>query len=142
VVDAAQSIAKAYDFEIRTIDEIAQSDEIQAVAICTPTNSHADLIEKIARREPLCFVKSGRSEPCKGKGVSQNRRGRGATLMVGFQRRFDPGFVALIQAASRLTFMLSAPKSADRCCCVRSFNIVNTGISPLLISSKSLTSFG
>ena len=33
---------------LRNIDEIALSDDVDAVVICTPTNTHAELIEKFS----------------------------------------------------------------------------------------------
>nr|MCU0827789.1 Gfo/Idh/MocA family oxidoreductase [Tabrizicola sp.] len=39
---AAQAIAEQYGCEVRTIDAIAASRDIDAVVICTPTDTHAD----------------------------------------------------------------------------------------------------
>ena len=96
MVDAAKKVADAYGCDIRSIDEIAASDDVDAVAICTPTNTHADLIEQ--------FAKTGKAVFCeKPVDLSLERvktclktvEDQGATLMVGFQRRFDPDFMAL-----------------------------------------------
>ena len=96
VADAAQKVADAYGCDIRSIDEIAASDDVDAVAICTPTNTHADLIEQ--------FAKAGKAVFCeKPVDLSLERvktclktvEDQGGTLMVGFQRRFDPDFMAL-----------------------------------------------
>ena len=43
---AAEAARKAFGCEIRTIDAILGSADIDAVVICTPTDTHADLIEK------------------------------------------------------------------------------------------------
>ena len=46
---AAQNIADAYACEVRTIDAILAAKDIDAVVICTPTDTHADLIEAFAK---------------------------------------------------------------------------------------------
>lgn len=93
---AAKAASEEYGCEIRTIEEIAASDDVDAVAICTPTDTHADLIEK--------FVTAGKRVFCeKPIDLSVERvkqaiatvKAADGTLMVGFNRRFDPDFVAL-----------------------------------------------
>ncbi|SON54963.1 Inositol 2-dehydrogenase [Hartmannibacter diazotrophicus] len=96
-VDAAAiSVQSAYGCDIRTIDEIAASDDIDAVVICTPTDTHADLIEQ--------FAKAGKAVFCEKpvdlsidrvKACLKTVEAAKGTLMVGFQRRFDPDFRAL-----------------------------------------------
>lgn len=99
VAEAAQKVADAYGCDIRTIDDIAASLDIDAVAICTPTNTHADLIEKFAKAGKAIFCEKPvdlsltRVRECL-KTVEET----GATLMVGFNRRFDPDFMALKSA--------------------------------------------
>jgi myo-inositol 2-dehydrogenase/D-chiro-inositol 1-dehydrogenase len=46
VAAAAESVQAAYGCDIRTIDAILTSADVDAVVICTPTDTHADLIEK------------------------------------------------------------------------------------------------
>jgi myo-inositol 2-dehydrogenase/D-chiro-inositol 1-dehydrogenase len=98
---AAKDIAAAYGAEVRTIDEIAKAKDIDAVVICTPTDTHADLIEKFARAGKAIFCEKPidlsvvRVRQCL-EVVAQT----GATLMVGFNRRFDPHFMA-VQAGDR-----------------------------------------
>ena len=90
---AAASVAKQYGAEIRDLDAIVASDDIDAVIICTPTNLHAQQIEKFARAGKVIFCEkpidldSIRARDCLDI-VSET----GATLMVGFNRRFDPHF--------------------------------------------------
>ncbi|WP_135447501.1 MULTISPECIES: inositol 2-dehydrogenase [Tabrizicola] len=93
---AAQAIADQYGCEVRTIDAIAAAGDIDAVVICTPTDTHADLIEQ--------FVKAGKAVFCeKPIDLSLARvkqcldvvRASKGTLMVGFNRRFDPHFRAV-----------------------------------------------
>ncbi|MGB2235281.1 MAG: Gfo/Idh/MocA family oxidoreductase, partial [Candidatus Puniceispirillum sp.] len=44
IAAAADAIAEQYGCDVRTIDEIAVSDDVDGVIICTPTDTHADLI--------------------------------------------------------------------------------------------------
>ncbi|MEO0989796.1 MAG: inositol 2-dehydrogenase [Pseudomonadota bacterium] len=95
IAAAAQSLVDRYEGAVRSIDEIAQSDDVDAVAICTPTDTHADLIEQFAKAGKAIFCEKpidldlGRVKDCL-KVVAET----GATLMVGFNRRFDPDFMA------------------------------------------------
>jgi len=97
--DAAKAISAAYGCKISTIDEIAADPAIDAVVICTPTNTHADLIEKFAHAGKAIFCEKPidlsveRVRQCL-ETVNQT----GASLMVGFNRRFDPQFAAARQA--------------------------------------------
>ncbi|THD45764.1 MAG: inositol 2-dehydrogenase, partial [Bradyrhizobium sp.] len=82
--------------KVGSIDEIIAARDIQAVAICAPTDMHADLIERAARAGKAIFCEkpidldADRIRRCLD--VVQSTR---ATLMVGFNRRFDPNFAAL-----------------------------------------------
>jgi myo-inositol 2-dehydrogenase/D-chiro-inositol 1-dehydrogenase len=93
---AAQAIAADYGCDIRSIEAIISSDDIDAVVICTPTDTHADLIE--------AAVKAGKAVFCE-KPIDLNVQrvkdclavvaAHKGTLMVGFNRRFDPDFMAV-----------------------------------------------
>jgi myo-inositol 2-dehydrogenase / D-chiro-inositol 1-dehydrogenase len=52
---AATKVASQYGCDVRTVDAILASDDIDAVVICTPTNTHADLIEKFTRAGKAIF---------------------------------------------------------------------------------------
>ncbi len=93
---AAQAIADQYGCDIRTIEAIETAKDIDAVVICTPTDTHADLIER--------FVKAGKAVFCEKpidlslarvKACLEVVRAHKGTLMVGFNRRFDPHFRAV-----------------------------------------------
>jgi myo-inositol 2-dehydrogenase/D-chiro-inositol 1-dehydrogenase len=93
---AAQAIADQYGCEVRSIDAIAAASDIDAVVICTPTDTHADLIEQ--------FVKAGKAVFCEKpidlslarvKSCLETVRAHKGMLMVGFNRRFDPHFQAV-----------------------------------------------
>ena len=94
--EAAGNLAEATGAGVASVDEIIGAPEIDAVVICTPTDTHADLIERAARAGKAIFCEkpvsldSQRTEACL-KVVEET----GAKLMIGFNRRFDPSFSAL-----------------------------------------------
>jgi myo-inositol 2-dehydrogenase/D-chiro-inositol 1-dehydrogenase len=96
---AAEAIADQYGCEVRTIDEILASADIDAVVICTPTDTHADLIETFAKAKKAIFCEKPidlnveRVKACLRVVAAEK-----ATLMVGFNRRFDPHFMAVRKA--------------------------------------------
>jgi myo-inositol 2-dehydrogenase/D-chiro-inositol 1-dehydrogenase len=96
---AAKEISAAYGAEVRTIEKILAAKDIDAVVICTPTDTHADLIEKFARAGKAVFCEKpidldvARVRKCLAV-VAETR----ALLMVGFNRRFDPHFMAVRRA--------------------------------------------
>ncbi|MEN5277238.1 inositol 2-dehydrogenase [Brucella sp. TWI432] len=97
--DAAKAIADAAGAEVRTIDEIEKSADVDAVLICTPTNTHADLIERFSRAGKAVFCEKPidlnieRVQACLG--VIKETGGK---VMLGFNRRFDPHFAAVRKA--------------------------------------------
>ncbi|MEM7470385.1 MAG: inositol 2-dehydrogenase [Pseudomonadota bacterium] len=96
VAAVAQQVADEFGCDLRTIDEIAASDDIDAVVICTPTDTHADLIEQFCKAGKAVFCEKpidldiDRVRSCL-KIVGETE----GTLMLGFQRRYDPDFNAL-----------------------------------------------
>src|SRR5690606_32809179 len=52
---AAEDIAAKYGCAVRSIDEIVASADIDAVVICTPTDTHADLIETFSEAGKAMF---------------------------------------------------------------------------------------
>jgi myo-inositol 2-dehydrogenase/D-chiro-inositol 1-dehydrogenase len=93
---AAAALAKATGAKVAEVDAILAARDIDAVAICSPTDTHADLIERAARSGKAIFCE-------KPIDLDVNRvracldvvKETAATLMVGFNRRFDPNFAAL-----------------------------------------------
>ncbi len=51
----AASLAAATGAKVATIEEILESAEVDAIAICAPTDMHADLIERGARAKKAIF---------------------------------------------------------------------------------------
>ena len=95
---AAAALAKATGAKVSDVDAILADRGVDAVAICSPTDTHADLIERAARAGKAIFCEKpidldlGRVRAC-----LDVVKKTGATLMVGFNRRFDPNFAALRQ---------------------------------------------
>lgn len=94
--EAAKAAQAKFGCDLRDIDQIANSDDVDAVIICTPTDTHADLIEQFCRTGKAVFCEKPidldikRVKECL-KVVDETN----GTLMVGFNRRFDPDFMAL-----------------------------------------------
>ncbi len=90
---AAERLAGALGSKAIMLEEALQAD---AVMICSPTPTHADLIEQAARAGKPVFCEkpidldAGRVRAC----LDVVKRA-GVPLMVGFNRRFDPSFRAL-----------------------------------------------
>jgi myo-inositol 2-dehydrogenase / D-chiro-inositol 1-dehydrogenase len=90
---AAKAVADPSGARVSSIDEIIAADDIDAVLITTPTDMHADLIERAAKAGKKIFCEKpidldvARVRKCL-KVVERT----GAVLMVGFNRRFDPHF--------------------------------------------------
>ena len=96
---AAKEIADNYGAAVKTIDDVARAPDIDAVVICTPTDTHADLIERFARAGKAIFCeKPIHLDIARVKACLAVVAETGARLMVGFNRRFDPHFVAVRQA--------------------------------------------
>jgi myo-inositol 2-dehydrogenase/D-chiro-inositol 1-dehydrogenase len=93
---AASDLAAATGAEVAPLDEIVERSDVDAILICTPTTTHADLIERGARAGKAVFCE-------KPVDLSSERIVRclevvekaGTPLMIGFNRRFDPHFASL-----------------------------------------------
>lgn len=96
VAEAAGKVADEFGCDIRSIDAIEAASDVDGVLICTPTDTHADLIERFARAGKAIFCEKpvdleiDRVRDCLGV-----VREAGAFLMIGFQRRFEPDFNVL-----------------------------------------------
>jgi myo-inositol 2-dehydrogenase / D-chiro-inositol 1-dehydrogenase len=92
--EAAEAIAKAHGAEVRSVEAIMAAKDIDAVLITSPTDLHADMIEQAARAGKAIFCE-------KPIDLSVDRvrrcldvvRAEKASLMIGFNRRFDPNFL-------------------------------------------------
>ncbi|WP_342361038.1 inositol 2-dehydrogenase [Terrarubrum flagellatum] len=93
---AAQALAKELGAKAESLDAIIADKAIDAVMICSPTDTHADFIEKAVKAGKAVFcekpvdLSSARIVKCL-KTVEK----AGQPLMIGFNRRFDPNFATL-----------------------------------------------
>ena len=93
---AAKALADKYKAKVLTEEEVLSDETVDAILICTATDTHADLIEKGARAGKAIFCEKPidlnveRVEECLTV-VKEH----GAKLFVGFNRRFDRNFGAL-----------------------------------------------
>ncbi|MBN9436189.1 inositol 2-dehydrogenase [Bosea sp. (in: a-proteobacteria)] len=94
--DAAASLAAASGAKVASAEAILSDSSIDAVLICTPTDTHADLIEAAVSAGKAVFCEkpvdldAARIRRCLDV-VAKS----GKPLMIGFNRRFDPNFAAL-----------------------------------------------
>jgi myo-inositol 2-dehydrogenase/D-chiro-inositol 1-dehydrogenase len=93
---AAQALATATGGKVGAVEDILADTSVDAVAICSPTDTHADLIERAAKAGKAIFCE-------KPVDLSAERvraclevvQSTGAKLMIGFNRRFDPNFASV-----------------------------------------------
>jgi myo-inositol 2-dehydrogenase/D-chiro-inositol 1-dehydrogenase len=93
---AAAALAKATGAKVAAVDAILAAKEVDAVAICSPTDTHADLIERAAHAKKVIFCEKPIDlDVDRVRACLEVVKQTGATLMVGFNRRFDPNFASL-----------------------------------------------
>jgi myo-inositol 2-dehydrogenase / D-chiro-inositol 1-dehydrogenase len=87
---AGAALAKETGAKVAEIDALLASKDVDAVAICSPTDTHADLIERAARAKKAIFCeKPIHLDVDRVRACLEIVEQTGATLMVGFNRRFD-----------------------------------------------------
>ncbi|WP_024844321.1 inositol 2-dehydrogenase [Paracoccus pantotrophus] len=92
---AAQALADRTGALFKSADDIAADASIDGVLVCTPTDTHADLIEKFARAGKHVFCeKPVDLDLARAQEVVDIARDAAVKLMLGFNRRFDPSFAA------------------------------------------------
>jgi myo-inositol 2-dehydrogenase / D-chiro-inositol 1-dehydrogenase len=93
---AAQAIADQYGCDVRSMEALLSADDIDAVVICTPTDTHADLIETAVKAGKAVFCEKPIDlSLARVKSCLEVVRAHKGVLMVGFNRRFDPHFRAV-----------------------------------------------
>ena len=93
---AAQAFAAETGAEASSAEAILASRDIDAVLICSPTDTHADLIERAAKAGKAIFCeKPVDLSSDRVKATLKVVAEAGVTLMIGFNRRFDPSFADL-----------------------------------------------
>ena len=92
---AASALGEATGAKVGSVDEIMAARDIEAVLICSPTDTHADLIERVGQGRQGDLLREadrplGRAR-ARLPGSGEGAQGR---LMIGFNRRFDPNFAS------------------------------------------------
>jgi len=96
----AGELAQKYGAEVTSIDAAFADKSIDAVAICSSTDTHSDLISRAAKagKHIFCEKPVDLSVP-RAIACGEAVKAAGVACMIGFQRRFDPTFN---EAATRL----------------------------------------
>jgi myo-inositol 2-dehydrogenase / D-chiro-inositol 1-dehydrogenase len=90
---SANALAEKLNAKAVSLEAILSDKAIEVVMICSPTDSHADIIELAAKASKKIFcekpidLSSNRVKACL-KTVEKHN----TPLMIGFNRRFDPNF--------------------------------------------------
>jgi len=96
VGDAASKLVAEYGGEVRSEDDVFEAADIDAILIGSPTNLHADQIERAAQagKAILCEKPVDLSVD-RVRRVAEVLEAHPVPLMVAFNRRFDPNFATL-----------------------------------------------
>jgi myo-inositol 2-dehydrogenase / D-chiro-inositol 1-dehydrogenase len=93
VAVAAQELAQKYGADVTTMDAVFADKSIDAVAICSSTDTHSDFIGRAAKagKHIFCEKPVDLSVP-RAVACAETVKAAGVACMIGFQRRFDPTF--------------------------------------------------
>jgi myo-inositol 2-dehydrogenase/D-chiro-inositol 1-dehydrogenase len=97
-LDAAKEMAEKYDIRSAYSDyqKILKDRKIDAVVICSPTDTHAQYIQEAAARGKHIFCEKPVDLSLSNiKAAISAVEKAGVKLMVGFNRRFDPNFLRI-----------------------------------------------
>ncbi len=91
--EAASELAQSLGAKVSTIEAVLADKQIDAVAICSPTVTHSDLITRAAAagKHIFCEKPVDLSVP-RAQACAEAVKAAGVACMIGFQRRFDPTF--------------------------------------------------
>ena len=90
---AAADLAQKHGAQVATIEAVLADKSVDAVAICSSTDTHSDLITRSAAagKHIFCEKPVDLSVP-RAVACGEAVRAAGVSCMIGFQRRFDPTF--------------------------------------------------
>jgi len=94
-LESAESAAREYHIPraVKDYHDILDCKDIQAVVICSPTNTHAKMIEESSSRKMHIFCEKPIDlDVGTIKKALQAVKSSGVKFQVGFNRRFDPNF--------------------------------------------------
>jgi myo-inositol 2-dehydrogenase/D-chiro-inositol 1-dehydrogenase len=91
--EAASDLAHSLGAKVSTIEAVLADKQIDAIAICSPTTTHSDLITRAAAagKHIFCEKPVDLSVP-RAQACAEAVKAAGVACMIGFQRRFDPTF--------------------------------------------------
>ncbi len=94
--ESASELAIQYNVTVKPADDVISDPNVDAILIATSTDTHSDFIEKasLAGKAVLCEkpvdLNLNRAKECLDKVSTENN-----SIMIGFNRRFDPNFAQL-----------------------------------------------
>ncbi|MCX8517142.1 MAG: Gfo/Idh/MocA family oxidoreductase, partial [Rhodoferax sp.] len=90
---AAAELAQKLGAAVSSIDAVLADKSVDAVAICSSTDTHSDLITRsaVAGKNIFCEKPVDLSVP-RAIACGEAVQAAGVACMIGFQRRFDPTF--------------------------------------------------
>ena len=98
--DSANEVARAFGIANVYSDykDVINNPEVEAVVICSPTDTHAQYIVEVAKAGKHIFCEKPVDLSLKViQGALEAVKKAGVKLMVGFNRRFDPNFLKIKQ---------------------------------------------
>jgi len=96
VPEAAERLAEDLGADMRSAEAILEAQDIDAVVIGTPTDTHFDLIQGAARAGKAIFCEKPIDMSVDNiRACIEVVEGAGVPFLTGFNRRFDPNFAAL-----------------------------------------------
>ena len=89
-------LQKRYSCQQMSLDDITNDDQIKGILICTPTDTHVDLIKRFLYTKKAVFCEKPLDLNLrKVKKLVQLVSESKSQVMLGFNRRFDPHFAKL-----------------------------------------------
>ena len=89
-------LQKRYSCQQMSLDDITKNDQIKGILICTPTDTHVDLIKRFLYTKKAVFCEKPLDLNLrKVKKLVQLVSESKSQVMLGFNRRFDPHFAKL-----------------------------------------------
>ncbi len=89
-------LQKRYSCQQMSLDDITNNDQIRGILICTPTDTHVDLIKRFLYTKKAVFCEKPLDLNLrKVKKLVQLVSESKSQVMLGFNRRFDPHFAKL-----------------------------------------------
>jgi myo-inositol 2-dehydrogenase/D-chiro-inositol 1-dehydrogenase len=94
--DSAKELAIQYGVSVKPADDVISNPNVDAILIATSTDTHSEFIEKasLSGKAVLCEkpvdLNLNRAKECLDKVSTANN-----SIMIGFNRRFDPNFAQL-----------------------------------------------